>query len=378
MESEALHLLLVEDNPGDAKLLRVLLREAALPHRLTHVERLEEARATLRSDPVDVLLLDLSLPDGHGLETVTRMLTAAPEAPIIVLTGLDDETTALRAMQAGAQDYLVKGQVDGGILSRSIRYARERKLLELERAQLLEREREARAAAEQAVSARDEVLRVVAHDLGNGLSAVQVTSWVLLRTLAEEGREGEARKRVENIRILTEQMQRLRQDLLDVALLDAGQLTVSTGPVSPGTLVDDVAARYQPLAEERGVRLCSQIDPHLPLVTADANRINQALTNLVTNAIKFTPAEGSVTVRAVADDGGVRFEVKDTGRGISEQDLPRIFERFWTRREGNPHGAGLGLAITNGIVEAHGSSMRVESRAGEGSTFFFTLPAHPG
>src|SRR5690606_21201339 len=170
MAQSALRILLVEDNPGDARLLREHLREAGSLHfELTHVERLSEAREKVRTDEIDVVLLDLSLPDAHGLETVRSMLESAPEAPIIVLTGLDDDATAVQAVQAGAQDFLVKGHVDGPLLARAVRYAMERKRLDQERALLLESEREARATAEAAVRGRDEVLRVVAHDLGNSL-----------------------------------------------------------------------------------------------------------------------------------------------------------------------------------------------------------------
>ncbi|HEX6068320.1 MAG TPA: response regulator, partial [Longimicrobiaceae bacterium] len=243
MASAPIRILLVEDNPGDARLLREQLREASLHFDLTHVDRLSEARESVARDGADIVLLDLSLPDGHGLETVRSMLEAAPEVPIIVLTGLDDETTAVQAVQAGAQDFLVKGQVEGGGLARAIRYARERKWLDLERVRLLASEREARATAEAAVRGRDEVLRVVAHDLGNSMSAVLVTSTLLLRTLPE-GAEGEkARRRVENIRSLVEQMQRLRQDLLDVAMLEAGQMTLEKGPSGPGTLIEQSLER---------------------------------------------------------------------------------------------------------------------------------------
>lgn len=375
MEPGDLRILLVEDNPGDARLLRELLREVeSFRFQLIQVERLEEARRRMETEGADVVLLDLSLPDAHGMETVTRMLASSPEAPIIVLTGLDDETVALQAVHAGAQDYLVKGQVESGVLARAIRYARERKRLERERAQLLEREREARATAERAVQARDEVLRVVAHDLGNSLSAVQVTARVLLRTLSEEGSEGKARRGVATIRTLAEQMQRLRQDLLDVALLDAGHLVVTKRDVSPGALVDDAVERYRALAEERSVSLEGRVPEDLPPVSADAERLQQVLTNLITNAIKFTPPDGRITVGAEPAGEVVRFLVRDTGPGIAEEDLPHIFDRFWTRKAGNPHGAGLGLAIAKGLVDAHGGTMAVESARGAGTTFSFTLP----
>lgn len=177
-------ILLVEDNAGDARLLRETLRDAqSMDFHLVHAETLRQGVEAVTGKGCDVVLLDLSLPDAHGLETVGRMLAAAPTLPIIVLTGLGDETIAVHAVHAGAQDYLVKGTVEGGTLGRAIRYAIERKRLEGERAQLLRNEQEARASAEAAVRARDDVLRVVAHDIGNSLSAVKIHAMVLERTL---------------------------------------------------------------------------------------------------------------------------------------------------------------------------------------------------
>ncbi len=142
-------ILLVEDNPGDARLIREMLRDAqAVAWRLDHVDRLADGLRRLAEEHADVVLLDLSLPDAHGFDTVGKVLDLAPTVPIIVLTGLDDEALAVRAVQAGAQDYLVKNDVTGGLLSRAIRYAIERKRAEAERAQLLDRERAARAQAE--------------------------------------------------------------------------------------------------------------------------------------------------------------------------------------------------------------------------------------
>lgn len=379
MSGEQTRILLVEDNPGDARILRELLREArSLPFELTHVERLEAARAHMQGAGADVVLLDLSLPDAHGLETVRAMLEAAPGAPIIVLTGLDDDTTAVQAVQAGAQDFLVKGNVDGPLLARAVRYAMERKRLEVERAQLLASEREARATAEAAVRGRDEVLRVVAHDLGNSLSAVLVTTTVLRRIVPEEVAGGQARRRVENIRALVEQMQRLRQDLLDAALLEAGQLTIAPGPSGPSTLVEQSLERYAPVAEERSIELIDRVAPGLPRVLADEPRLLQVIANLLTNALKFTPPGGTIEVGAERDSAMVRFFVRDTGPGIPPENLERLFDRFWTTRQGNPFGAGLGLAIARGIVEAHGGRMGVQSEAGTGSEFWFQVPVAEG
>src|SRR5918998_16716 len=127
----AIRILLVEDNPGDARLVEILLSEVETPRfGITHVERLEEAVEHLRSSEFEVILLDLSLPDSSGLETVSRTRAAAPRTPMVVLSGQDDEETALRAVQQGAQDYLIKGQGDGNLIARTIRYAIERQRAE--------------------------------------------------------------------------------------------------------------------------------------------------------------------------------------------------------------------------------------------------------
>ncbi|HEU0012923.1 MAG TPA: hybrid sensor histidine kinase/response regulator [Longimicrobium sp.] len=370
-----IRVLLVEDNPGDARLIRVYLAEAGDPgFAVTHADRLGAGLDALAAGGADVVLLDLSLPDAHGTDTVRRTLQAAPEVPIVVLTGLDDESVALDALQHGAEDYLVKGQVDGPLLSRSIRYAIERRRLAGERQRLLERERQARAAAEAAVAGRDHVLGIVSHDLGNSLSAMLVTTRVLLRTLPEDDAPGGVRESVSNIRHLAERMQRLRQDLLDAASLDAGQLSLNVERVTPAEVVEEARGLFAGLAEEKGVMLDGRADPDLPAAAADPSRLQQALGNLLGNAIKFTPEGGRVELAAERVDEGIRFSVRDTGPGIAPDHLPRVFDRFWKQATGNRLGSGLGLAIARGIVEAHGGRIWAESTPGQGSTFHFVLP----
>ena len=374
MTGEApVRILLVEDNPGDARLLRETLREAeGFPFELAHAINLADAAAMFPQCAADVVLLDLSLPDAFGLDTVRRMLDVAPEIPIIVLTGTDDERVAVQAVHAGAQDYLTKGRVDGPLLTRSIRYAIERKRLDEERAQLLRSEREARATAEAAAQARDEVLRVVSHDLGNYLSAASVNTTVLQRILPE-GSDA-MRDRVAGIRDAVAQMQRLRQDLLDVATIEAGRLSVEPEPHDPASFLADAWEMFGPLAAEHGIELVFRPAGPLPAVRADRSRVLQVLGNLIGNAVKFTPRGGQITLSAEAATETVRLSVADTGTGIPPEHLPHVFDRFWKVREGNRHGAGLGLAIARGIVEAHGGEIRVESTPGAGSTFWLTLP----
>ncbi|HUE97029.1 MAG TPA: hybrid sensor histidine kinase/response regulator [Longimicrobiaceae bacterium] len=368
-------ILLVEDNPGDARLLQEYLRDARLDEPTLHrVETLAEAREHVKDRRPDVILLDLSLPDAHGIDTVAGALDAAPDVPIIVLTGLDDESVAVNAVQSGAQDYLVKGQVDGAVLGRSIRYAIERKQLAREREHLLSAEQEARRRAEAAVQARDQVLRVVSHDLGNHLAAIRINSMVLARTIGSAGDADANQERAEAIIQQVTVMDHLRQDLLDVASIEAGRLSISPDPVGPAEILESAADYSAPMAATKNVALKVASDAGLVEVHADRDRLLQALGNLVGNAIKFAPKGGEVMLGVAARDGEVIFSVADNGPGIAPDDADRIFESFWKSTAGNPGGAGLGLSIVKGIAEAHGGRVWFEPRPEGGSVFRLAVP----
>jgi signal transduction histidine kinase len=168
-------------------------------------------------------------------------------------------------------------------------------------------------------------------------------------------------------------MNRLIQDLLDVAKIEAGRLGVDPRPVEVPPLVAEAFDMLRPIASEKSIRLDVAVADDLPTIAADAGRVLQVLSNLVGNAIKFTPAEGRVTIRAERVAGTVGFCVADTGPGIPPEQLPHIFGRFWQADRSDRRGIGLGLAIAKGIVEAHGGRISVESRVGEGTSFYFTL-----
>src|SRR5688572_5995679 len=216
------------------------------------------------------------------------------------------------------------------------------------------------------------MLGVVAHDLRNPLSAILMQLAALRQS--GPGPERRSQKPVEAIHRAATRMNRLIQDLLDVALMEAGQLTLECARLSAGDVIAEAVDMHRPLAASSSLELRVDVDPDVADVWADGNRLLQVFENLIGNAIKFTPAGGRITAGATATDEGVVFRVADTGSGIPSDDLPRVFDRFWQATRTGRRGAGLGLPITRGIVEAHGGRIWVESTAGHGSTFFFTIP----
>jgi signal transduction histidine kinase len=226
--------------------------------------------------------------------------------------------------------------------------------------------------AEQATRARDDVLAVVAHDLRNPLHTVTMAvSLMLENTPIERTQE---RRQVEIVRRAADRMNRMIQDLLDVKRMESGRLTVEMKPEAVDAIVTDTVEMLRPLASGSAIVLEALVPENLPRVIADAARIQQVLSNLVGNAVKFTPRQGRITVCAERLEGEVRFGVIDTGPGIPAEQLPHIFGRFWQAKPSDRRGIGLGLAIAKGIVEAHSGRIWVESHVGLGSTFYFTLP----
>jgi len=168
-------------------------------------------------------------------------------------------------------------------------------------------------------------------------------------------------------------MSRMIQDLLDVSAIEAGVLSVVSASEDVGAIVTRAAGLFTRRAADNGIAIVVTVEEPLARVSADAERMVQAVANLIGNAVKFTPAGGLVTIEACSRGEVVEISVTDTGRGIAETDVPFIFDRFWHTR-GAAAGTGLGLAIARGIVEAHGGTIAVSSRIGEGSRFTISLP----
>lgn len=489
MRSSVINVLLVEDNLGDARLLREMLIEARpLKTTLTHVPTLGHAEAFVAGNPVDVILLDLGLPDAQGLEAVRRVHAAAPHVTLVVLTGLDDEDLAGQALKEGAQDYLIKGQIDSRGLKRAVRYAIERKMLEealfAEHARarvtldciadavacmdvagnitFLNRVAETMTgwSAKDAVGLpigdvfsvgdtgnprvcragchnntlthavqngetiglaqeifcrqdgkpfdaeyssapirdsngvllgaviavrdvsdrlemerlKDEFVSTVSHELRTPLTSIRgalgLLSGGILGSLPTK-----AQRMLEIAVTNTDRLIRLINDILDLERLESGKIELDCASAEAHDLMVLAVDGIQAMADAAGVEIV--LEPFSEQVFVDSDRIVQTVTNLISNAVKFSPAGTTVTISAASADGMLVVRVADRGRGIPEEKAGMIFERFKQVNASDSRdkgGSGLGLSISSSIVTAHRGRIWCERNGTQGSIFFFTVP----
>ncbi|MET0503344.1 MAG: ATP-binding protein [Candidatus Binatia bacterium] len=534
-----MRVLLVEDNDDDALLIRESLSETKLE--IHRAERLSTALEQLALGGFDAVLLDLSLPDAWGLDTIGRLRQQSAAVPIVVLTGLNDEEVAMRAVEEGAQDYLIKGQVDGPLLARSLRYAiqrhkaeealkeRNRELLILQKIsetilgsldlkavlekilaeamasesfdlgniRLLDRSGEMltvvvsrgyrhpenglshRALARTAesrqskfgvrlfhepcieeqlrqsggfrtlknedvesfimvpVRANGEVLgtlqlasrtprkfkseevnllqtignqmgiavqkvqlyeetarqaveleranklqadftAMIAHDLRSPLMNIMGVAEVMIEGMFG-GVTAEQKKWLARIQSNSQSLIDLVSDFLDVSKLESGYVDVNRETVDLAGLIQKSVESYRVRALNKKISIRGSADATLPFVHADPRRLEQVLSNLISNAIKFTGEGGKVEVEAALADGPqVNVWVRDNGIGIAADEISQLFEKY--RQGGNVKhsshkGTGLGLVICKMIIGAHGGRIWVDSEPARGSTFYFSLPA---
>jgi signal transduction histidine kinase/DNA-binding response OmpR family regulator len=535
-----MRVLLVEDNEDDALLIREAMCETSVE--IERAERLSAALKQLADGSFDAVLLDLSLPDANGLDNIGRVRSGAPGIPIVVLTGLNDEETAVKALEQGAQDFLIKGHVDGHLLTRALRYAMQRykaeeslkernrellvlrkisetilgsldlrsvlekildetmasgsfdlgnirllddsgemleiaatrgyrnpenasahrplarttesaqstfgnrlfvepcveeqvqqragyktlkregvesfvmvpvrssgevlgtiqvssrsprkfrheevRLLEtignqmgiaVQRAQLYEETRRQALELEKASKLQADFSAMIAHDLRSPLMNISGVAEVMMGGMFGEVTE-EQKKWLLRIQANSQSLVDLVSDFLDVSKLEAGYIGLNREVISLAELIQKSIDGYRVVALDKKISLKETLDPRVPSVHADPRRLEQVLSNLISNAIKFTGEAGEVEVGARLEDSSrVTVWVRDNGIGIPSGEIGQLFEKY---RQGanvkhsTQKGTGLGLVICKMIVEAHDGRIWVESAEGSGTTFFFSLPAN--
>ena len=261
-------------------------------------------------------------------------------------------------------------------------------LLESERSEhatLLSHEREAtdhdlsheRARSDEALAMRDDFMGIVSHDLLNLVNAMVGISWLIEKEVATDNHVDRVVAHAQRVQRAGARMGRLVGDLVDVASIEAGMLAVTRAVGDPADVVAEAVETFQGQASSSGISLTAEIVPGVPSVTFDAARILQVLCNLLGNALKFTPAQGSIVVRLEKVDDDVVCCVSDTGAGIPDDKLEAVFDRFVQLTKHDRRGVGLGLFISKCIIQAHGGRIWVENGMGQGSTFCFSLPARP-
>jgi signal transduction histidine kinase len=228
--------------------------------------------------------------------------------------------------------------------------------------------------AQDAIAARDEVLAVVSHDLRNPLSSILMNIQYIGRTLGKQPTPPPILRLTDVIQRAAERMDRLIEDLLAPAAGSGRPLALDQKRQPFEPLVEEALETMGPLAARKKLHLERKVESSLPPVSCDGPRLLQLWSNLLGNAVKFTPEGGTITVRVQARDGVIAVAVTDTGAGIPRAQLPFVFDRYWRGTSGTRQGTGLGLFIAKAIVEAHGGRIWVESTVGQGSTFYFTIP----
>ena len=363
-----IHVLVVEDNPGDAELIAIALAESTRPKfRASHVATLAQGLAHLQAGTqTNVVLLDLSLPDASGEATVTRMRDAAPDMPIVIMTGFDDAEFAEQMVALGAQDYLVKGDASSPMVWRAIRYAITRMQQAIERESLVN---ELRASVEM----KNRMFGILAHDLRNPIGAIsghaEFTEMMEADILSDRTKGSLAA-----IRESATFMNDLIKDVLAMAVAEAGEVTVIRQMTDIGAVARKAMSAAVVAAEKKQVRLA--IDAQTVSVKVDALKIEQVLNNLIGNAIKFSKEGDVVTVSVSADGVGARLAVADQGAGIPEGVRANLFQPFVKGKKGTAgeRSNGLGLYICSRIIDAHGGKIEVETKEGQGTTFTVSLP----
>jgi signal transduction histidine kinase len=382
-------LLVVDDEQAIVSSVSDLLRDRYTV--LTALSAEEALRHLERSD-IAVVISDERMPKTTGTELLALVASSKPDVTRILLTGYADLDSVIRAVNQGRiYFYLTKPWQENEFVA-VVGKAVEHHTLLRERTKLIDELREANASLEAKVAERtrelrkqnlaleaadkvkNEFLGIAAHDLRSPLGSIQSMAELLLDDAGLK--DGERVEFLTLIRQTSESMRGLVSDLLDIASIERGKLSLERHTVDLYSYIASVERFNQPLARSKQIRLRTLVEPGLPQVRFDDDRIRQVLNNLLANAVKFSHPGTTVTLEVRRVEGGIEFAVRDEGQGIKADELPLLFgafQRTSTKPTGGEASSGLGLSICKKIVEAHGGWIGVESEVGKGSRFAFTL-----
>lgn len=372
MEEQQLKILLIEDDPQDLELLRKIISETKLAAiHIEHADLISQALKILsnKEAKIDVILLDTTLSDSQEMDGLIKIQAVAHNIPIILLGKSDNESVEAEAIAKGAHDYLVKNRLNSRAISRILRYAIEKHREKI----ILEKTVRELRTLNQFTS---NFISSLSHELHTPLTVINATAKSFLDGLFGEMNEQQL-KWIKNIDSNAQRLSNLIDDILDFSKLESGRLKTKKTLFNLRDLIFKVVNDILPIVQKKEIRLRWECSDNLIEIYADPKRIEQVITNLLTNSIKYTSEGGNINLRVLKLSDSVQVEVSDTGIGMDPAKCDIIFERFiqLEEKKTSSEGIGLGLAISKEIIRAHEGKIWAKSDGiGKGSRFFFTLP----
>ena len=375
----SLNILVVEDNPADVYLIKDYLKTSGLDFTLKHCSRLNEVLELLSNSGYDAILLDLGLPDSWGLNTLRKIQQLKVMSAVIVLTGLDDEETALAALKEGAQDYIVKDKLNSENIIHAIRYGIERKkhqeeLIKLN-AELEQKVQERTRDLKELIATKDKFFGIIAHDLRNPFSGLLGASEILYKYIETYDKEN-IKKLSELLHGSAKNVYAMLENLLEWARTQTGSIKFNPEKIIIKDIISENFSNIKAFADNKNIQLLSEVKNGIQ-IKGDRNMLNTILRNLLNNSIKFSMNGSKVTVNAVKDNDNIIFTVTDSGVGIPGEDIGKLFRidiKYTNRGTSDESGTGLGLILCKEFVEKHKGRIWVESVINKGSKFMFSIP----
>lgn len=366
-----LHILLVEDNPGDVRLIEEFFNESVMHEsKITEVSTIEAALKMLQLKKFDLILTDLGLPDKSGIGTFLTLNNAAPEIPIIVLTGNEDDEVSLEAVSMGAQDYLIKNRLDSHMLIKSINHS-------LQRKQILQKLSEREDQLEKLNIQKDKFFSIIAHDLKSPIAALKSISEYCLNEFNQMSRD-ELLETVKMLDDCSDNIYKLVDNLLEWSRVQSGRVAFKPEKVDLCSLVKGVIQLSYAGSMNKNIAIESECRGTLS-VLVDINMIETVFRNLLSNAIKFSHPDSKIIIYGERINDIIQIRIVDQGIGMSQNILNKLFkieENVTRSGTNNEEGTGLGLILVKEFIEKNNGNIRVESEEGKGTVFIFQLPAY--